>query len=639
MKTQKKNRLSRRITWRVIGIILGINILIMASVLYVLMTVSEAQSELRTTYLVDDISNKLQSMLSIVDAAAVNNVAEIEQNLDNPEHVYQALERELHDNKYYRGCFVAFKPNYYPSKGRWFEPYVSYKDSTIVRQQIGGADHNYFKYDWYTKGINIKEGESGYLSDLYYDDDGAKTYVSTYVLPIHDSKGHIVGVYGIDFVMDWLVQSIEQEVREIKEREMVENDPENPNDTVDFFFCMIVDGKGQQIAGSHHIDDDKLKEILQADSASFQYIDINNSLHYVGSRQLEPTNWTLIVAQHWFMIYLQGIGLSIIVLFLMIVGIFLIFFTIKHSIRRATKPLSYLTESAEEVAKGNFNTPLPTFKQNDEITQLRDSFSTMQESLKQYIEEVKKGTAAKATYESELNIAHSIQMSMLPKMNPPFPDRTDIQLYGLLKPAKAVGGDLFDFFIHDEKLFFCIGDVSGKGVPGSLVMAVTRTLFRNIATHIHKANHIVKSMNENLCENNEQFMFVTLFVGVLDIQSGHLEYCNAGHNSPYIGHDMMPCDPNLPLGIEVSWNFSLQQTTLPHGTTIFMYTDGLTEAENANHQLFDDSRVADVINALEGDAAAPEALISTMAAAVTRFVGDTEQSDDLTMLAIRVVEQ
>ena len=276
---------------------------------------------------------------------------------------------------------------------------------------------------------------------------------------------------------------------------------------------------------------------------------------------------------------------------------------------------------------------MPTFKHNDEVAQLRDSFDTMQQSLKQYVEEIKESTAAKASMMSELDVAHSIQMSMLPKTFPAFPDRKDLDLYASLTPAKAVGGDLYDFFIRNDSLYFCIGDVSGKGVPASLVMAVSRTLFRNIAAHTDKPSHIVETMNMNICEGNDNCMFVTLFVGVLDLSSGRLRYCNAGHDAPYLGNELLTCVPNLPVGVATDLKFSEQEAMIAPGKILFLYTDGLTEAENSSRNLFGMERIDEVIATFEGS---PQELIETMTAAVHQFVGDTEQSDDLTMLAFRI---
>jgi len=227
----------------------------------------------------------------------------------------------------------------------------------------------------------------------------------------------------------------------------------------------------------------------------------------------------------------------------------------------------------------------------------------------------------------------------LPKIFPPYPDRDDIDIAGLLTPAKDVGGDLFDFYIRDEKLFFCIGDVSGKGVPASLVMAVSRTLFRNVSAHVSEPSEIVRTLNEVLVENNETNMFVTLFVGVLDMKTGQMRYCNAGHDAPLLigrGVGMLPCDPNLPVGVMSGFVFSSQEVEIHSGTVIFLYTDGLTEAENISHAQLGDQCVIEVAEKLLAeDENIPSTVITRMSEAVQAFVGDAEQSDDMTMLAIK----
>ena len=260
----------------------------------------------------------------------------------------------------------------------------------------------------------------------------------------------------------------------------------------------------------------------------------------------------------------------------------------------------------------------------------------MQYSLTEYVEELKSATASKASMESELKIAHDIQMSMLPKTYPAFPDRNDIDIYGYMLPAKAVGGDLYDFFIRDEKLFFCIGDVSGKGVPASLFMAVTRFLFRNIAAYSQEPNQIASSLNEALSSNNETGMFVTLFLGSLDLKSGLLSFSNAGHNPPLLlaDSDVVPlaCDPNIPVGVISGFQFTSQHLQLQPGNTLFLYTDGLSEAEDSRQQLFGFERIQQVARTADST---PQRLIEAMNTAVQLFIGEAEQSDDLTMLAVQ----
>jgi sigma-B regulation protein RsbU (phosphoserine phosphatase) len=320
-------------------------------------------------------------------------------------------------------------------------------------------------------------------------------------------------------------------------------------------------------------------------------------------------------------------------------AILTVLFVTPYFIRRNLKPLKMLADSASEVAKGNFQQPLPVLKHNDEISMLRDSFEGMQQSLDDYIKELKSTTASKAAIENELKVAHDIQMSMLPKVFPPYPERNDIDIFGSLKPAKEVGGDLFDFYIRDNQLFFCIGDFSGKGVPASLVMAVTRSLFRNISAHVYAPNQIVYALNKALTESNDTNMFVTVFVGALNLDTGHLYYCNAGHEAPLlIGNDLkrLSCDSNLPVAVIPDWEFTLQETTLAPQTTIFLYTDGLSEAENMNLVQFGYERILDVMKSLQVEGKTqPDVIVREMTEAVHSFVGEAKQNDDLTMLAIK----
>ena len=236
----------------------------------------------------------------------------------------------------------------------------------------------------------------------------------------------------------------------------------------------------------------------------------------------------------------------------------------------------------------------------------------------------------------ELQIATGIQMSMVPKTFPPFPERHDLDMAATIVPAKEVGGDLYDFFIRDEKLFFCVGDVSGKGIPAALVMAVTRTTFRNLSAHEDSPGRIVRAMNDSLSAMNESNMFVTFFCGVLDLANGQLRYCNAGHNPPMSLTDSirpLPVVPNLPLGIMGGFEFQEQEMPFRYDDAIFLYTDGLTEAENSAHEQFGEARMDD---ALHGRKSA-QGHLENIKKRVADFVGDAPQSDDLTILFIHYV--
>jgi sigma-B regulation protein RsbU (phosphoserine phosphatase) len=231
-------------------------------------------------------------------------------------------------------------------------------------------------------------------------------------------------------------------------------------------------------------------------------------------------------------------------------------------------------------------------------------------------------------------------MSMVPMTWPAFPDKADIDMFGCVTPAKAVGGDLYDFRIREGKLFFCIGDVSGKGIPAALVMTVVSSMFRMLSDTEENPAKIVSSINYSLSARNESLMFITLFVGALDLSTGELQYVNAGHNAPILIFGgkprMLQVDSNLPVGIMQDWEFSLQKTTLAPGTVLFLYTDGLTEATRSGGQLFGEARVLETL-AGQDEKNSAEDIITHMTDAVSDFVGDSEQSDDLTMLVMKIL--
>ena len=628
----KRSKLSRFITWRVIGIMVFFNVLIFGAVFYFDLVASRLAGELRSKHVISAIEGRLNTIVQVVKTTSKNNLDAVEANLQSPEAVFQTLEKELKLNPHLTGCFAAFEPNYFPEYGRWFEAYAYFADSThIDTRQIGSQQHDYFNGVWYRKGLELESAEDGYLTDPYFDDVVEGQMYCSYVRPIRDAQGRKVGVYGIDLNFNWIYTSVALSERLVKDfEEIVDN--QGDLGAADEFFILMLDSKGQKIAGTKELDEETVQTIIKEDNIEYSPMKSNGSTYYITTDHLTPTGCILVIAQQRDFVFLSGYILGAVLIIFMTIGALVIFFFTSHSIRHAIQPLEFLSDSAHKVAQGDFSTPLPVFKHNDEVAHLRNSFETMQQSLAQYVEELKATTAAKALMQSELNVARNIQMSMLPKTFPAFPDRKDLDLYATLTPAKAVGGDLYDFFIRDEKLFFCIGDVSGKGVPASLVMAVSRTLFRNIAASTSEPHRIVEMMNVNICEGNENCMFVTLFVGVLDLKTGRLRFCNAGHDAPFVEGTQIDCKSNLPIGVIPDQNYSDQEIEMAPGSILFLYTDGLTEAEDANHKLFGKERVAAVVSTFDGT---PRQLIETVTDAVLQFVGETEQHDDLTLFALK----
>ena len=254
-------------------------------------------------------------------------------------------------------------------------------------------------------------------------------------------------------------------------------------------------------------------------------------------------------------------------------------------------------------------------------------------------------TKAKERIESELRIARDIQMSMVPRNFDIFPQNSGIDLYASMKPAKEVGGDLYDFFIQDNKLYLCIGDVSGKGVPASMTMAVAVNLFHNNAKEGFPPEHIAARLNDTLASDNESGMFVTMFIAEIDLTTGQMKYCNAGHNPPVIiDPSLAPDEPgrpyfakvesNAPIGLWSNLKFIGESIDNLRGRTLFLYTDGLNEAENSMQEQFGDNRLLSFFHNHSHDNS--QQLINQMNAAVSAFVGEAEASDDQTMLCLKI---
>ena len=576
--------------------------------------------------------------------ASTNTAAFIEDDLSNPDRMYDIINRMVKLNPYMRSCGIYFIEGYYPQKGRLFAPYATRRDSNTIIEFQDACDqgNDYVKDEWFKNAI---ASEKGYWTKPFFDNDNAKSPLVSYLLPIRDKNHRAVAVLGVDLSLSWLNEKI-QPMDTYNRETPKEWDAEYQvyyymTDTAGTILIhpdakRIVSKtiqpyitKGSDKHRGHLTINDRREDKMVIDGEEVQ----------VCSQVIKYTDWVISFVVPTFYIRLFGYIAAGIAIAGILIGMLVVYFFGRRSIKREVKPLTLLAASADEVAKGNFQTPLPAINSHDEIHRLRDSFGNMQRSLVRYTEELRATTTQKASIESELKIAHDIQMSMLPKTFPPYPERNDIDIYGSLKAAKGVGGDLFDFYIRDEKLFFCIGDVSGKGVPASLFMAVTRSLFRNISAHVAIPSEIVRTLNNAMAEGNDTNMFVTVFVGVLDLANGLLRYCNAGHEAPLlVGREVgaLSCDPNLPIGVMQGYEYTQQEVSIDSGTTIFLYTDGLNEAENYEHAQFGDLRIWNLAKLLLNEQRhQPKRMIDAMDNAVHTFVGDAEQSDDLTMLAIQ----
>lgn len=623
--------ISKRLTLRIMMVVLAMMAVIAGVVYFTVSEYMDDEAEMRFQIVVMRAHREIQRRLSDVYVATNNNVHEIERDIDDPDRLYDHLERIVKENPWIVSCGLLFVPDYYPEKGKYFVPFATRDTADVVSvMRIDTVYHDYFEDDWYVARM---ESDSADWVDPYFEDPQLTTYIAprlltTYAVPIHNREGRPVAVLCSDLSLEDLRNDMLQKVRQGKRN--YEQNEKHPS------YNCIIDRNGRYVL---HPDRDRmLKDTLDA-KVTFKGKEgtvsaiVDGVPSWIFYRHLKHVEWTVMMVVPENLIQRHGRMLNTIILLVMLIGLAAIYLFCRQQIRKVTSPLHRFARSAEEVAKGNFNAPLPDIRDDDEIRLLRDSFGNMQQSLSRYIDELKTTTAQKSAIESELSVARRIQMSMLKTETP---HRPDLMIKATLTPAKAVGGDFYDFFVRDNCLYFCIGDVAGKGVPAALVMTTACGGFRLLSESESEPVRIVSRMNEMIIRNNSITIFVTFFAGVLNLETGHLRYCNAGHIPPLVNGEVLPVNSNLPIGALSDWEYTTQEADLAPGSTLFLYTDGLNEAEDAQNHMFGKKRILEVMQSAQQE---PQTLIERMKQAVADFVGDTEQSDDLTMLMIHLPQK
>jgi len=534
-----------------------------------------AESELRAT------RNKIMDIVDQAESAVHNSIWISRWCLDYPDSLAVVSRRIVEENPSVVGSTIALVPGYNKDLPL-YAPYVCRTaDGGTELKSLATEEYDYPSQEWFTEPL--KYG-IGYWSEPYLDEGGGDILMTTYSVPVMDNFGRVAAVLTADVSLDWLTDLIGSlrvypdafSVLISREGKIMVSPVEelNMHESIQEF------AKGTKDTSSFNV---LAKGMLAGKSGNVSLKQSRRERMFVFYAPVEKTGWSMAIAIPDSEIYGEIRRMSLLVTFLMLIGLGMLVLILRSVIRNQL-----------------------------EFTQLNEKQNQM---------------------ENELRIGHDIQMSMIPQSLHPFPERKDIDLAAIIVPAKEVGGDLYDFYMREDKLFFCVGDVSGKGVPASLVMAVTRSLFRTLSAHEKSPQRIVTLMNDSMTDMNNNEMFVTFFCGVLDMTTGHLRYCNAGHNPPVIYNgdvQFLPALPNLPLGVLSGMSFQEQELDLACDDTLFLYTDGVTEAENPMHELFGESRMEAVLrtrrNAQEN--------LEVMRKAVADFVDGADPSDDLTMLFI-----
>jgi len=592
------------------------------------------------TQTLDNTVQRVTNILTQVKVATDNTDWLIKRHLDAPDSMFVYSRRILENNPNLNGCSISFEPFFFKDKGLYFSAYSLNTNGVINTAQEGNDYYQYFSMDWYQlPKLLDRPCWTEPFADYNPEGISSPDMIISYCKPLKDDDGKYFGTISVDLSLEWLSKTISSVKPYPNSYSIMIGQGGtffvHPDSTKLFYqtiFTPTLIKSDTAITSLGHA--------MQAGEQGMRQLTIDGQDCYVFYKPLDDTGWSVGIVCPALDIFGGYYRLINAIIGIVIIGLLLMLMVFSGIISKQLEPLEELAYQAETIASGRFDEELPISEHTDEIGQLNNSFRNMQQSIVHQMEELKQVNEQKGRIQGELKIARDIQMAMLPKIFPPYPDRDDIDVFGQLTPAKEVGGDLFDFFIRDEKLFFSIGDVSGKGVPASLYMVVTKALFRTISAHESSPEKIISRINDAMSEDNDSNMFVTLFVGVLDLPTGRMHYCNAGHDAPILigntGAGLLPVDPNLPVGVMPNWKFSQQETLIDPDTTIFLYTDGLPEAENINHDQFEMTRTIDLAHELqENKTFSPTFIIGRMTSAVHEFVGEADQSDDLTMLAIQ----
>ena len=648
------NSLSSRLTYRIMAVVLVMMAVITGIVYFTVRAYMLDEAKERYLNILRKIQGESRRISAQIEIATRNNAHDIERDIDDPEKMFDHMERVVRLNTNVVCCSMWFEPDYYPSKGRVFIPCARKDAADSVRvSRIDSTYHSYFSDVWFQEQImkDQKSWTMPYYESQMFAGDQKPRLLTTFAVPIHNREGRPVALLCADMSLEEMQHDIMTEMEAVHQKFEEGCSHHSYSFSFDYNGIYVSHPDKQRMMNGNYmeevketpdtLDDHILVNMMNNENGSAT-VNIDGVPSWIYYQNIKHRGWIGAIVVPEEVIFQNGHRLNTIILLLMLFGLVALYFICRHQIRKTTKPLHRFALSADEVAQGNFSSPLPDVKGNDEVHLLHDAFANMQTSLSAYVDELKDTTATKASLERELKIANAIQMAMLPKAIPSFPEHTGIDLYASLTPARDVGGDLYDYFLRDNRLFFCIGDVSGKGMPAALMMAVMRAMFRGETRRADRAVAIVDTMNRNLSEEYTAGYFVTMFVGILDLNSGSLDYCNAGHEAPLLCEkgkmnsekvSFLPIKSNLPVGALPDWNYEGQQTQLQPGDLLFLYTDGLNEAMNTIGEQFGRKHVQQL--ASEHTSETAQQLVELMETEVHRHVGDADQSDDITMLAVR----
>jgi phosphoserine phosphatase RsbU/P len=585
--------------------------------------------------------HRIETVLHGVEKLPRNLASLIENYPYKREDIVQLAESAVANNSEIFGTAIAYEPHTILPEASYFAPYC-YREANnrIVLTFLGSDEYRYFYMDWYQIP---KELNHPVWSEPYYDEGGGNIVMATFSAPFYQQinrEKRFQGVVTADVSLTWLTDIVSAvKIYQTGYAFLISQNGvfvTHPNS------MFIMRGSIFSIAESR--GDQHLRRIgrnmLAGGEGLVPLKDFaSGAKSWMYFAPLPSSGWSIGVIFPEDELFADIRHLSHQVILIGLAGFILLFIAIAAISGTITRPLRHLDRTTREIAKGNLDIELPEVSADDEIGRLTRSFGSMKVALKEYISNLAATTAAKERIESELKIARTIQMSFLPKHFPPFPEKDAFEIYAALEPAREIGGDLYDFFLLDQDhLFFAVGDVSDKGIPAALFMAVSKTLLKGMAEAGMEPSEILNKVNVELCRDNDSMMFVTVFCGILNFRSGELTYSNAGHEPPaLVKRGQPPQWLEIPagflLGVNEASQYRTAQARLEPGDLLFVYTDGVTEAMNADQALYSNERLLQTVQA--HPRASAEQIVKAVMDSVKEYASGVPQSDDITALAVQ----
>lgn len=550
----------------------------------------------------------------------------------------QMLQDTLENNPQIYGSTASFEPGVLIDGTRRHAPYVYRKGNAIDFRKLEDS-YDYLQQDWYR--IPSAQGRALW-SEPYFDEGGGDSLMTTYSVPFYRGQAEhrqLAGIVTGDIALDWLAKvfgafkALEGGYSFLLSREgRIMFHPDGRYLMQETVFSL-----------AEKMGDDSFRTIgqrmMRGESDFISYTNPKGVKARLYFGPIPMTGWSMGIVFPEAALFADIASLSLMVASLGSLGILLIALVVMVVSRTITQPLQDLALAAGRISGGDFSTQLPAAEAGDEVGDLSRALTLMQADLQEHIQALLATTSTKERLESELGIAHEIQMSLLPRLPVPFPGKGRLDLYAIMEPAKEVGGDFFDFFWLDEqRLCLVIADVSGKGVPAALFMAVSKTLLKALASQEAGPAAILTRLNNQLATDNEQSMFVTLFCAVIDIGSGLMTYANAGHNPPLLlpqkGRPaFLSSKRQLVIGAMEDYVYQEESHLFRPGDLLLLYTDGVTEAMDPTEALFGEARLLETAYLLQAQCVID--LLGCTLASVKAFSGTAPQSDDITLMGVR----